>query len=242
MQRLERVERDIERLSTKPSGPGHTLASQFAAVLGLLESRGYVTEWELTPNGQRLARLYHECDLLIIDALNGGLFDELDAPELAGLVSVFVFTDRRRDFKQDPWFPSRDLKRRYSKIVGLSLRLSIDENNGGLTSTRQPDAGFVAIAHAWASGGDVGDVLLDEEIPAGDFIKTINQLIDLLRQIGSLAADRNTARAAQQASDLLNRDLVSVASAVDPVNGETADPTSSATNEDELEPMIDEKS
>ena len=214
IQRLERIEKDIIKISSSNRG-GRTLSAQFESVLSILATRNYVDGWELTNGGQRLARLYHECDLLIVDCLEAELFDGLAAPELAGLLSVFVFSDRRRDHRGELWFPTGDLKRRYNDIAGLGMRLAIDENEAGLPAMRQTDPGFVGIAHAWASGGDIDDVLLDEEIPAGDFIKTIKQLIDLLSQIASLAANNHTVRAARQASDLLFRDLVSVSSTLD---------------------------
>ncbi len=214
IQRLERIEKDIAKLSSV-NGSGHTLSAQFESVLGLLATRSYVDGWELTSGGQRLARLYHECDLLIVDCLEAKLFDGLGPSELAGLLSVFVFSDRRRDHRGEVWFPTGDLKRRYNDIAGLGMRLAIDENEAGLPGTRQTDPGFVGVAHAWASGGDIDDVLLDEEIPAGDFIKTIKQLIDLLNQIASLASDEATVSSARQASELLFRDLVSVSSTLD---------------------------
>jgi ATP-dependent RNA helicase HelY len=70
----------------------------------------------------------------------------------------------------------------------------------------------MAIAHGWASGGDLGDVLADEEITAGDFVRTAKQLIDLLRQLGMLAPVSSTASAARAGADAVHRDLVAASS------------------------------
>ena len=50
--------------------------------------RGCLDGWSLTPEGERLARVYHESDLLVAECLERGLLDGLDPPGLAGLVSL----------------------------------------------------------------------------------------------------------------------------------------------------------
>ena len=57
-----------------------------------------------------------------------------------------------------------------------------------------PDAAFFPLAHAWAAGDRLDHVLGDEGLTGGDFVRTIKQLVDLLRQIGDAAADRTTSR------------------------------------------------
>jgi len=57
--------------------------------------------------------------------------------------------------------------------------------------------------------------LSEDEITAGDFIRTTKQLIDLLRQIGQLAPNPKTAAVARSASDLVHRDLVAASSMLD---------------------------
>ena len=42
-------------------------------VLRVLEAWGYVDGWHVTDAGVRLARIYHECDLLVAEAIAGGL-------------------------------------------------------------------------------------------------------------------------------------------------------------------------
>ncbi|MFZ0666392.1 MAG: DEAD/DEAH box helicase, partial [Acidimicrobiales bacterium] len=56
------------------------LSARLDRILVLLDRRGHVNveSWTLTPSGQMLARIYHECDLLITEALRDGTFDGLD--------------------------------------------------------------------------------------------------------------------------------------------------------------------
>ncbi|MGH9090364.1 MAG: DEAD/DEAH box helicase, partial [Acidimicrobiales bacterium] len=63
--------------------------------LAVLQELGYVDGWGATDAGRCLARLYHEADLLVAEAVAG---DELDGAEpavLAGVLSAVVFERRR---------------------------------------------------------------------------------------------------------------------------------------------------
>jgi ATP-dependent RNA helicase HelY len=71
-----------------------------------------------------------------------------------------------------------------------------------LPTHRFPDNGFARAASVWASGGSL-DRILDvvPDMGAGDFVRMIRQLVDLLRQIerttpNPILAD-NAARAAK---------------------------------------------
>ena len=168
-------------------GRSASLARQFDRVLQVLESWGYLDGWALTPAGERLARIYHEADLLIAECLDGGLFDGLDPASLAGLVSTFTHERRGPGEGPVPWFPSGEVRERWARIEGLHGRLADAEERAGLPVTRDLDPGFVALAHAWAAGEDLDEVLEDEELSGGDFVRNVKQLIDLLRQLGDAA-------------------------------------------------------
>jgi ATP-dependent RNA helicase HelY len=92
--------------------------------------------------------------------------------------------------------------------------LSADERSHGLPETRRPDPGFIAIAHAWISGGDLAEVLDDEDLTAGDFVRTMKVLLDLLGQIEMVCADPGTRTAAASAARLGLRGLVAASSMV----------------------------
>ncbi len=76
------------------------------------------------------------------------------------------------------------------------------------------------MAHAWASGEPLGQVMADQEMSAGDFVRNVKQLIDLLRQLGDLAPDRETGSAAREAADRAFRDVVAASSVVAVDHGE----------------------
>ncbi|MFM7828103.1 MAG: hypothetical protein ACKO82_10945, partial [Acidimicrobiaceae bacterium] len=64
------------------------------------------------------------------------------------------------------------------------------------------------ITYDWASGGDLIDILNDD-LTAGDFVRTMKQLIDLLRQISLIAASTETVACAEQSAKALLRGVVS---------------------------------
>ncbi len=132
--------------------------------------------WSLTPSGERLARMYHELDLLVVEALGAGLFDELEPAEVAALASCFIFEERRSGTLPEPWFPSDELRRRFGALTRLHRDLSKHESALRLSETRAPDAGFMAVGHAWAAGGHLDQVLDDEELTPGDFVRTARLL------------------------------------------------------------------
>ena len=171
--------------------------------------------WSLTDAGEILSRTFHECDLLIVECLRQGLFDDLDPATLAGLVSVFVYEHRSPDPPPRPWFPSPSAKKRWLSIATISNELHDAEEEAGLSLHRAPDPTFVAIAFAWAAGEGFAEVVEQEELSGGDFVRTTKQLIDVLRQLALVAPVPATRVAAERAADALFRGVVSASSTVE---------------------------
>src|SRR5690606_8611489 len=78
-----RAVREIADLRRQVAGRTESLSRTFDRVLRLLEAWGHLSGWALTPRGELLVGLYHECDLLIAEALESGLLDDLDAASMA---------------------------------------------------------------------------------------------------------------------------------------------------------------
>ena len=169
------------------AGRSQSISRDFDRVLRILDSWGYVDGWSLTDVGHILARTFHECDLLIVECLRQGIFDGLEPAALAGLVSVFVYEHRSPEPPPAPWFPSPAAKRRWQRIAAVSAELQAIEDEAGLGMHRAPDPTFIAVAYAWAAGEGFAEVVEAEELSGGDFVRTMKQLIDLLRQLALVA-------------------------------------------------------
>jgi ATP-dependent RNA helicase HelY len=221
----------VADLETQIRSHAESLARQFDRVLQVLEAWGYLEGWQLTDRGDRLVRIFHECDLLVAEALELGLFEDLAPEAVAGLASCFTYEHRSSTPPPEPWFPNTDLRERYEAITRLAADLNADESRLGLAQTRPPDAGFVGAAHGWCVGEGFDDVLGDEELTGGDFVRNMRQLLDLLRQIGDAAPNSGTKRAARAAADSLFRGVVAASSAIS-----TTDNTGEGVDDDVREP------
>ena len=211
--RAERLARDTERLERRIRGRTESLARQFDRVLRVLEAWGYVDGWALTPAGERLARTYHEADLLVAECLQQGLLDGLDPPAVAAVASVFTY-EARGQGEGAVGFPSALAKQRWEDVASVAMELNGAEEEAGLPLTRPPEPGFMTLAYGWAAGGDLESLLDGTEVSGGDFVRNVKQLVDLLRQLGEVAPDPATAAAARSASDRLFRGVVAASAAV----------------------------
>ena len=236
----QRVARDIDELRQRMGGRSQTISRDFDRVLRILDSWGYIDGWSLTDAGQVLARTFHECDLLIVECLRRGLFDDLEPAELAALVSVFVYEHRSAEPPPPPWFPSPLARRRWHKIVGVSRDLHVVEDGAGLGLHRAPDPTFVAVAYAWAAGEGFAEVVEAEELSGGDFVRNVKQLIDLLRQLATVAPQATTRRSAERAAEQLFRGVVSASSAVEVDTGAPHGAAAAAVIEAELGVGVDD--
>ena len=89
-----------------------------------------------------------------------------------------------------------------------------NEDDAGLPETRPPDPGFTPYAHAWAAGDTLAEVLDDDEMTGGDFVRNVKQCIDLLRQVGDVAPDPETRRPGPRGRRRMPRGVVAASSVV----------------------------
>ncbi len=235
------VERSFAQFETarRPAGSRRSLSEQMVARHRVLETLGYAEGWRLTPDGQLLRSLYHESDLLVAEALRDGLFDDLDAASLAGLVSCFVF-ERKRP-RQTPHAAKAVTTKKRRTIpdrVGSERRASLADRIRSLTVSvaavrevearnqlppgRDPDGAFATTITAWARGAALGTVLdlADVEIgqtSPGDFVRTAKQVADLCEQLARLSVLDTIAQRASEARDAIVRSVVASATTVHPL-------------------------
>ncbi|MDX6255275.1 MAG: ATP-dependent helicase HelY [Frankiales bacterium] len=212
-ERHERLRRDTAEIERKVSGRTNTIARTFDRVCTVLDRLGYLEGGAVTAAGDQLARVYSESDLLVVECLRSAVWDRLTPAELAACVSALVYETRRADESISPRLPTaavqdalQQMSRRWSELTEL-------EDRHHLTFLREPDAGFAFVAHRWASGHRLDEVLTEADLTAGDFVRSMKQLMDLLGQIADVAAEdspvRGKARAALKA---LRRGVVAYSS------------------------------
>ncbi|NIA24632.1 MAG: DEAD/DEAH box helicase [Gammaproteobacteria bacterium] len=184
LERAHRLQRQNRQLGKDLELARGGLVRELEQILDLLEDRGYVDGWKLTPRGERLRVIYSELDLLISEAVHIGLFDGLSPAEMAALVSMTVYEPRKAAGGTEAW-PSEALRERALQLEAVWEELVADERARGLPQTRRPDPGFVSLAYRWTMGEDLSEVLGTQE--AGDFVRTSRQLLDVMRQVREAA-------------------------------------------------------
>jgi ATP-dependent RNA helicase HelY len=212
---VERLEREVARTERRVRGRSESLARQFDRVLLVLEAWGYVDGWSLTDAGERLARLYTETDLLLAEAINQGHLDGLRTAELAAVVSCFTYERRGPEGQgamPPPRWPTKAVAQRARAIDKIARELNHNEDDAGLPETRGPDPGFTPYAYEWVSGEGLADVLDDDEMTGGDFVRNVKQCIDLLGQIADVAPNPHTQATARDAAAGCNRGVVAASS------------------------------
>lgn len=200
---IETLKSQRETLETRVRARAESLARQFDRVISLLRDMGYVDSWSLTEKGSRLSGIYHECDLLVAEALDRGVFARLTAPEMAAVVSLFTY-ESRGPAGTGPRERLNSTRERLAveSIQAIWSELAAAELAAGLPITRSPDAGFANLSHRWALGNELNTLIESEDLSGGDFVRNIKQLIDLVRQIAAAAPEaevRNTAKACGEA-------------------------------------------
>jgi ATP-dependent RNA helicase HelY len=207
LERRARLEREASTMEDRVSGRSHVLARTFGRVCGVLEQLGYLAGDEVTPEGRRLAALYTELDLLAAECLRRGTWDGLSPAELAACVSALTFESRRSDDDRTPRLPPGRAREVLAAMVSVWGDLSALEDEHHLSFLREPDLGFAWTVHAWARGTSL-DRLVGPDLTAGDFVRAVKQLIDLLGQLAVADAAGDLAPTARAAMDALRRGVV----------------------------------
>ena len=222
----DRIEREVADLEERVSGKNLSLGREFDRVLDVLTVYEYIdrSAWALTEAGEMLARTFHESDLLVTEVVRSGVLDGLAPADLAALVSMVVYEHRSSEAPPAPWFSSDEVRRRARRLLAISEDLRATERSVGLAEHRAPDPTFAAIAHAWVAGEGFAEVVGDEELTGGDFVRTMKQLIDLLRQLAIVSPIPTTRAASAAAADGAFRGVVADSSAAAPNPIDDADP------------------
>ena len=213
-ERYFRLEREVEGLERRVASRSHVIARTFDRVCTVLEQLGYLagngSADKVTAQGQMLAGLYTELDLLTAECLAHGLWDGLDPAELAACVSALTYESRQSDDAAAPRLPHGRAREVLAAMVRLWGELDAIESDNSLSFLREPDFGFAWAAFRWARGHRLDAVLTECGLTAGDFVRAVKQLIDLLDQIA--AADPQLAAPTRAAIDAMRRGVVAYSS------------------------------
>jgi ATP-dependent RNA helicase HelY len=204
--RASKLEERIEGTRRFIRSRTETLGKQFDRVLAVLESLGYVKDFQILPKGEALARIYGEGDILVAEALDAGHLRDLSPPELAAIMSTVVYESRDRVPRPGD-MPTAASAARYRKLISTWRRIRRAEDGRQVELCRELEPGFATPVFHWAEGKPLEDVLGETGMAPGDFVRSCKLLLDLLRQVEDVA-DPETAALARAAHDAVNRGVV----------------------------------
>jgi ATP-dependent RNA helicase HelY len=181
-ERAGRLTRENDGLRTRVENRTHVIAKTFDQICQVLDHLDYIDGEKPTVQGKILTKIYAESDLLLTESIRRGLLDDLNATELLSVVSCMIFQSRSAE-NIAPKLPSQKVTSTLTEIISLWVALEKIENDFGVTTQKEPDAGFCFIAYKWASGNSLNSVLKGSDMSVGDFVRSTKQLVDLLNQI-----------------------------------------------------------
>ncbi|XAS62596.1 DEAD/DEAH box helicase [Micrococcaceae bacterium Sec5.8] len=217
-ERYWKLRQETDGLVRNIQGRTNTIAKTFDRVCGVLSSYGYLETSDtgaltISPDGQRLRRIYGEKDLLISQSLRLGAFNDLDAAEVAALASVLVYQAKREERGLRPKMPSVSLESAVDIVVSEWSALEDVEEANKLPLTGEPELGLVWPIFKWARGRHLQDVLSGTDLAAGDFVRWVKQVIDLLDQLAKIPTlDPRVSRLCGEAIKLIKRGVVAYSS------------------------------
>jgi ATP-dependent RNA helicase HelY len=189
----------------------------------LLTERGFIKGGDgdprVTEDGRLLARIYSESDLLVAESLRSGIWEGLDAAELAAVLSAVLY-ESRGDTPGAPEgvdVPTGKLRRALNQTRRLWTELRADEQRHRISQSREPDDGFVPAIYRWATTGDLTSALVASDtsgsgspLSAGDFVRWCRQVLDLLDQVRNAAPTPALRATAKRAINDIRRGVVAV--------------------------------
>ena len=211
-ERWYKLDRDAKTLKRRVEQRTNTIARQFDKVCEVLTALDYLDGDTVTERGRHLRRIYSDMDLVAAEAIRQGLWADLDASELAAVLSALVYETRRADDSRPPRLPGGRAKEALRDVVHLWGELDALERDHRVDYLREPDAGFAWAAYRWAEGDALDDVLGVIDLAAGDFVRWMKQLLDLALQVADASAGTPLRDVAREAADRLRRGVVAYSS------------------------------
>ena len=185
-ERAQRLQREIDGLQERINSRTNVIAKRFDRIKLILDKFSYINNDEIAQSGKMLAKIYGETDLLIAESIQAGVFNQLSPADLVAVISSCIYESRNEEAAKVPRGEVQNALAIISKIYGKIHEAESDLN---LEPMRAPDFGFCWASHKWASGHSLTSILKGSDLTVGDFVRSMKQIIDLLRQLRAAAPD-----------------------------------------------------
>lgn len=217
--RWNKLKRDQDALLQKINSRTGSIGKTFERICAVLLDLDYLErnesgEYLVTHTGRALSRIYAENDLLIARCIETGLWDDLDAPQLAAAISLIVYQSRRDDSPEAriPGGPAGKLSVTVDQMIREWSMLTDLEDQHKVQETGDLDTGLIEAMHKWTRGRALESVLADSELTAGDFVRWSKQILDALDQVANVSPNPTVRKTALEAIDSIKRGVVAYSS------------------------------
>ena len=220
-QRWAAADTDVRRMQAELEAEGDSLARRFQRIVELLLAAGYLQrvtddsgartgELTATASGRLLSGIHSEQDLFIAECLRRGVWRGLDAAGLAAAVTAVVAHPRRDSAVRET--SDEVLRESMRATADLASEVAELERRHRLEATPDLDLGLAPAVHHWVSGGSLSSILAASwqegvDLTAGDFVRSVRLVVDVLSQIGQVA-EPDLARVARSAVGSIRRGVV----------------------------------
>jgi ATP-dependent RNA helicase HelY len=218
--RVEKISSQMESAAKERESGYDVVSRRLIDVIHVLNSFGFMEGEHLTEKGGILRRVYNECDLLLVESLDEGMISRLDPRELAAFASWFIYESRETEAEEAMRLARAEeehLQGELGEVLewmnGTLMSMKTAEGERGLDLLGSPDTGFGEAAYMWSGGASLEEMLSrfpDRSI--GDMVRTMKQILDLLRQLADVSPDPVLTRNLRLAMDAVDRGVVGYSS------------------------------
>jgi ATP-dependent RNA helicase HelY len=209
-EKAQRLRKETGGLANRMESRTNVIPRTFDRVSSILNDLDYVDSQQLTNKGKVLTRIYSESDLLLTEMIFDGIFEGISASDLVALLSGLIF-EGRGERSKIPRIP-KSLEPLVRRTASIWSKLTILEEENGLNPQREPNFDLAWSTYRWANGNSLHSILRETEIPVGDFVRNMRQIIDLLGQL--LDAQPALSSLAREAMKKVDRGVVAYSAVV----------------------------
>ena len=183
-ERAQRLQREIDGLTERINSRTNVIAKRFDLIKVILDKFGYIKADEIAKSGKMLAKIYGETDLLVAETVQAGILNTLTPADLVAVVSTYVYESRNEEAAK---VPRGEVAVALASISKIYAKIHEAESELNLEPMRAPDFGFCWASQKWAAGQSLTSILKGSDLTVGDFVRSMKQIIDLLRQLRAAA-------------------------------------------------------
>jgi len=198
---LERTERRIEALRSDMWQP-------FERRARVLDHFGYLefkTE-RITERGRWLADLHVDRPLLVGEAIENKLFENLDERQTAAFAAALA-SDSDRDYGDLEL--DDEIVNTLARFEDVAYKVSRIEWQHGVEPSEEINFSAAATAAFWAAGGEWSELVEESRAEEGDLVRMLSRTGESLIQIAGLRRSHPaTAQVAERAADAILREPV----------------------------------